>query len=302
MKIFKSIIKGADSAFKSWKGILITWIITLIMVSVFALPMRGALKAAFGNTMITEKLAQGFNIEVFTDLGPMFKIIVSYFTFGMFFLVFIGFIVNVFLAGGQFSFVGNDSGKRTFSEFFRTSAKNFWSFLIIAVIVRLLLNFLTGITFGVPVIILSMNDNLSRNAIIIIALFAVLFTVIIISIMLLVADYARAWQAANEKQSCFSALGFGFSETFRKFWSSFPLMLIILIIQVIFIFLVYLFISRWIPSTGGGVFLLFLLSQILFCVRIFLKIWRFGAVTALKRENNNPAGFETPVQDTNLGI
>lgn len=297
MKIFKSIIKGADSAFKSWKGILITWIITLIMVSVFAIPMRGALKAAFGNSMITEKLAQGFNIEVFTDLGPMFKVIVSYFTFGMFFLMFIGFIVNIFLAGGQFSFVGNDGGKRTFSEFFRTSAKNFWSFLIIAVVVRLLLNLLAGITLGVPVIILSMNDNLSMNAITIIASFAVIASSIVITLMLLIADYARAWQAANEKSACFSAIGFGFRETFRRFWSSFSVMLIILIVQVLFILAVFTIISGWIPSTGGGIFLLFALSQLLFCIRIFLKMLRFGAVTALMNENVKSTAFESPVPE-----
>jgi hypothetical protein len=205
----------------------------------------------------------------------------------LFFLIFIGFIINIFLAGGQFSFVRRETGSRTLSEFFRTSAKNFWSFLVISVLVRLLLNFVTGLTFGVPVLILSMSDSLSMNAIIAIAVFAVLASVVVISVLLLVADYARAWQVTSEKPACFTAIGFGFREAFSRFWSSFPLMLLILIIQVLFILIVFRLISGWIPSTGGGVFLLFIISQILFCIRIFLKVWRFGSVTTLMKINSD---------------
>jgi len=35
------------------------------------------------------------------------------------------------------------------------------------------------------------------------------------------------------------------------------------------------------PVTEGGIILLFIISQILFCIKILLKTWRYGSVTRL---------------------
>ncbi len=105
-------------------------------------------------------------------------------------------------------------------------------------------------------------------------------------IFTLVADYARAWHVAQDKLACFKALGFGFSRTFGTFLSSYPMMLILLVIQLVFTLIVMLFLSRWKPGTGGGVFLLFLASQILFYIKCGLKVWRYGSVTSLMEIKN----------------
>jgi len=99
--------------------------------------------------------------------------------------------------------------------------------------------------------------------------------------MLLVTDYARAWQVSNDKLNSFRALGFGFSETFGKFWSSLPLMVLMLLIQLLYIGLVFVLVSGWMPDTGRGVIFLFIGSQLLFIIKIFLKFWRYGSVTSL---------------------
>jgi len=112
-----------------------------------------------------------------------------------------------------------------------------------------------------------------------------LISIVVIPVMLLVADYARAWQVSYERPAGFKAIGFGFSETFSKFWSSYPMMLVILIVQILFICIVFSIIPGWRPLSGTGIFLLFLLSQILFFIRIFLKVWRYGSVTALMEQN-----------------
>lgn len=252
-----------------------------MLVSMLAIPMRGAINSAFGNSMITEKLSEGFNIEVFTDLGPMFRVIISYFTAGMLIIMLTGLIMNIFLAGGQFSFLRKDAPSLSASEFFRTSGRNFWSFLVITILSRIIINFLTAITFLAPIIVLTMSKSISLNSSVIVLSIAATASIIVISIMLLVTDYARAWQVSSDKLSCFKALGFGFSETFRRFWSSLPLMILMLLFQILFIGLVFVLISGWIPGTGREVFLLFIGSQLLFIIKIFLKIWRYGSVTSL---------------------
>jgi hypothetical protein len=291
MKILNSILSGATTGLKSWKGILITWVFSLILVSILAIPFRGALKSALGNSMITEQLAHGLNSEIFTDLGSSVKVIMSFFTSGLILLIFIGFLMNVFLAGGQFSFLSKNTTSLSSSEFFRTSGRNFWSFLVITVLTRFIINILTGITFLAPVLILTLSKNVSLNASIIVVSIAILVSVTVISIMLLVTDYSRAWQVSVNKLSCFKALGFGFRETFSRFWSSLPLMLIMVLVQILFIVLVFIIITGWIPDTGRGTILLFIGSQILFIIKIFLKIWRYGSVTALMEKNSETASI-----------
>lgn len=100
-------------------------------------------------------------------------------------------------------------------------------------------------------------------------------------ILLLVADYARAWQVINDKVNCLKALGFGFRQTFRTFYSSFPMMLIILIIQVVYVWFVIHLLAGIKPETDRGVILLFILSQVLFFIRILLKVWGYGSVINL---------------------
>jgi hypothetical protein len=298
MKIVNSILSGARAGLKSWKGVLITWLISLMIVSLLAIPFKSALKSAFGNSMITEKLANGLTAEIFTDLGSSMKIIMSFFTTGIFILMFIGFLINIFLAGGQFSFLRKDSANLSSSEFFRTSGRNFWSFLVITVLTRFIINFLTGMTFLAPVLVLTLSKSVSLNSSIIVVSIAAIASIIVISIMLLVTDYARAWQVSNDKLNCFRALGFGFRETFSRFWSSLPLMIIMLVVQIVFIVLVFLIVTGWIPSTGSEVFLLFVISQLLFIIKIYLKIWRYGSVTALM-DKNSEAGNVTEQYSSN---
>jgi len=107
-------------------------------------------------------------------------------------------------------------------------------------------------------------------------------------ILLLVADYARAWQASHEKNACFKAINFGFSRTFRTFFSSYPLMVILLIVQFLYGWFVLSIVPGMKPVTGGGVVLLFILSQLLFFIKILLKGWRYGSVTKLMEINNYP--------------
>ncbi|MCJ7448864.1 MAG: hypothetical protein MUO72_14350 [Bacteroidales bacterium] len=286
MKIIRALKSGALRALKVWKGVLIVWFCYLLLVSLVAIPMKGALKAGFGQSMITEMLRDGINVEVFSDLGAILTNLIAYFSSGLFLLLLFGILMNAFLTGGLFDSLKGISVKFSSAEFFRASARNFWSFLVITLLINIIILFLTVFIIGITAAITmqSYNDSGTTSFLAVIVAAIILLSVIII--LILVADYARAWQVAKEKPACFKALGFGSNRTFRTFLSSFPMMLMLISVQVLFAWLVLKILGSWKPLTTGGVFLLFLMSQFLFFIRILLKTWRYGSVTSLKEKND----------------
>jgi hypothetical protein len=289
MKIFLAMKSAALRTMRTWKGVLIIWFVSLVLVSLVALPMKGILKSALGSSMITEKLSEGFNLEIFTDLGTAFKSLTAAFSSGLILLVFVSILINAFLTGGLFCNLKGSAGKFSVGEFYRASAKNFWSFLIISLIISLILFLLALVIIVIPMAIVGQTESPSEGIMFRTGLITFLIFFVLLVIILLVADYARAWQVSNEKSRCFSAIGFGFKQTFTRFLSSWPLMLLILFIQVLFGWFVLKLIPSITPASGTGVFLFFLLSQLMFIIRVLLKTWRYGSVTALMEINNQPS-------------
>jgi hypothetical protein len=121
------------------------------------------------------------------------------------------------------------------------------------------------------------NDVIVINsAILLSSLFLFLVLILLIS-----ADYSRAWQVAHTDNACFKAINFGFRETFRTFFSSYPMMLIIILIQFFYMWLALKILHGFKPESGIGIIILFTASQLLFIVKLYLKISRYGSFTAM---------------------
>jgi len=281
MIIFSSLKTGILRSVRSWKGVLIVWFILYILVMVFMYPFRNSLGSAFGASMITEKLAGGFDIQAFTDLGSTLKSLSKFFTAGFAIIYLIGFIINAFLTGGLFSSLRNNSEKFSYQEFFRGCSVNFWSFLVISLIITLIMSLLSGIILLIPFGIITTSETITEKNAYTLVISAVAFLLMIIPLFLLVADFARAGKAANSNLSCFSALGFGFSHTFRNLKLSCILMLFLILAQIVLGILILSILPAWRPATGGGVFLLLIISQLMVYFRLLLKTWRYASVTSL---------------------
>jgi hypothetical protein len=286
MKIFRSIGSGAARAMRSWKCIMIIWFISLALVSLYVIPMKGILKTGFGSSTITALLRNGINIDVITDLEQYFYSLLSYFSSGLFFLVFLGILINTFLAGGLFKSLSGSSAVLSVPCFFRASAKYFWYFLGLYLIIVLIILFTGLMIVAVPAGLLVKSETASGSLKMIIEIICGSVFMAWLVILLLVADYARAWLIAAEKPVFFKALGFGFSEAFGRLGSSFPMMLIIMIVTLLYGWLFSKITGIWKPATGGAVFLLFLVSQLLVFIKVILRAWRYGSVTSLMEINN----------------
>ena len=298
MKILLAIKTGLSRSVRAWKGILISWFISLTMVSLLVVPLKAGLNAAFGRSMVTEKLMKGINFDALGDLGKNLYSIGSALFTGIILLSLSAILVNIFISGGLFDSARKDSGSASTDNFFSGSAKNFWSFLIISVILYLIIIALIVVVIAVPVTIAGNAESASEGIVFRTMVVSCSVFLVVIAIIFLVADYARAWQAARIQAASFRALGFGFSQTFRTFFLSVGLMIILLLLQALLAYFVIKIIAGYTPVTGGGVFLLFIILQLLMVLKIFLKVLRYGSITSLMEQNfiKVPVITENPVK------
>ena len=284
MKIFIYLKSGSYQAWRSRQGILIVWLAFFLLVLVFIYPLRGSLRSAFGSSMITERLAGGLDIEVFTDLGPTLKTILSSVTGGFIMVYVVGFLLNAFFTAGLFGSVRKETGKFSALEFFRAGSKNFWPFLFISLVITITFNFVTGVVLGIPMGVVILSETMPETSRFAVVISAGAVVLLLVPVFLLAADYSRAWKSTHENESFLKAIGFGFSRTFSKFWSSYIMMVLVILAQSALGILIMIILPAWKPVTGGGVFLLLIVSQLLFFARLLLKTWRYASVTSMMEE------------------
>ena len=279
MSILNPIISGAVRSIKSIKGVLSIWISTLFLVSLVVIPMRASINSVLGHSMITEKLKEGLNVDVLTDFGTNMTTIISGLSIGVFLLILFGILLNVFFNGGLFTTLRCGEEKYSSSQFFRGAGTNFWPFFLITFIMSLVILIIVALTFGISFLIENIGSSPAEGAGYKATIIGGIISVIILPVFLLVSDYARVWQVTSTESAGFKAIGVGFSQTFRHFFSSYPVMFVNVVIQALFGGFVLKFLSVKGPQTGLGIFLLFLLSQFFFIIKILLRVWRYGSVT-----------------------
>ena len=283
MKILLHLKSGAVSSFKSWKGILIIWLVTFVMIGIIAASAKSGLKSMIGSSMITELLRDSVNADVLTDLRDGLMVLLPSVTKGLGLLILITFITNAFFSAGLFNILGKKCSSKSLSCFLSGGASNFWSVLVINLIVTMIFIVIALLVGGIPALIVSKSGsgNPEPGALGRTIRMSFILMALLLPFVLLIADYARAWQTGNNPKKPFRAIGVGFAMTFGKFSISYPVMLILIIIQSVFgVFIVSKLLGSK-PLTGGGVFLLFLVSQIFFIIKLFLRAWRYGSVTSM---------------------
>ncbi len=276
---------GLSRAAKAWKPLILTWFIYFLMGSLLVLPLKATVRNALSDSSITEKLSGGIDPDVMTDLLESLPGLSTVFFKGLFLLIITGIIINGFITGGLFSSLRKAGNPGSLPEFFSASSKFFWKFtglsLIIGLIAILAFLFLVMLPVG---IIVNLSNSPDKTGFIFSIVFGGIYLVIL-GMLLLVADYSRAALVAGSVSSFFGALGFGFSETSRSFFPSLGLILLMMAFQGLFTASVLWFAGIWRPETSGGAFILLLVSQLLFSMKVYLKNTRYAAVTALMEIN-----------------
>jgi|WetSurMetagenome_2_1015567.scaffolds.fasta_scaffold14802_4 hypothetical protein len=285
MQLINSMKSGIIRSVRAWRGIILMWLFSLMLVSLVAVPLKHALKADLGSSMITEKLAHGINIEVFADLGSGFRNLGSYFVSGFLLIILIGFIFNAFLSGGIFSNLRKSASSFSTQEYFQACAKYFWPFFIISFLISLIIILLFILICLIPVSIVIQANASSEGALIKTAVVSGTIYLLLVAILLAIADYSRAWLVSSDTTQSLKALRFGFRHTFTTFPSTYSLILIILLVQFLFGWIVFSIVPVIRPAGEIGITMLFVLSQFLFIIKIYLKAWRYGSMISMMDNN-----------------
>jgi hypothetical protein len=280
MDLIRILKKGAVATASSYKLLLTVWAITLVMIMFVALPLRSSFKSVFGNSMITEKLSDGFDMGLAGDIGKAFGQLIASATTGGLLLVLAGFLLYTFFAGGLFTRFTIAWGELKVAAFMKASAHNFVPFLWIALLMCLIIGVYTALIIGIPTgIMLALSGgSLPQSGLI--KIFYVIWG-LGLPVWLFVADYSRRWIAATGSRKVFRALGEGFRALKKRFWISYITVLVILILNIVFVSGSMWFTACSMPEKGIMVFLLFLATQLLFLVRLFMKAWRYASVSQL---------------------
>lgn len=290
MKTINSLRTGAARVSGARNAVLIAWLLFFLLTVLLVYPLRAALNDAFGSSMITERLAEGLDIEVFADLGDKGKGILSFFTSGFIFTFLAAFLLNAFVSAGLFGIMRKDPAGFSAREFFRAAAGNFLPFLLILSVLTIAYCFFLILLLIVPLGASGSGDGGSAGSI---QLAGAVLLALLTPVFLLVTDYSRARKASRDDVSAFEAIGYGLNRTFGKFGRSYLLMVLLVLVQIVLLFAVFLLMPAWRPSSGRGVFLMLVVSQLLVIMRQFLKAWRYASVASMM-ESMEHAVYESP--------
>lgn len=277
MTLLRTLRKGAAAAATSYKLILLMWVITLVMIMFVSVPLKSLLVNIFGNSMTVERFADGFDLGLAGDMGKPLLNLISAASIGGLLLMAAGFFLYTFFAGGLFASYSRAWGTLKTNAFIRESARHFLPFLKIALLMILILAGWTFIVVGLPVIVTMTLLKGSTVGPFLIWIFSAIW-LLGMPVWLFVSDASRRWVAATGSGQALRAVGAGFRALAERFWLSYSIVLVIMILNIIFIFLSMWFAAWSVPSNGWMIFLLFLATQALFITRLFMKAWRYASV------------------------
>lgn len=280
MDYFRILKRGAAAAASSYRLILIIWLTTLMMVLLVAVPLKSILKGVFDKSLSTERMLDGFDAGLVGDMGQNFGYLAGAASLGGLLLLLAGFLLFTFFSGGLFTRFAAAYGSLDVASFMKASARNFFPFLLLALLMTLIIFAWTALIMGVPVgIMAAATDGAMSGSKLMMIPFII--WALGIPIWLLVTDHSRRWMAATGSGKIFRAMGTGFSALKRRFLKSYSAMLTVVLINVLFFGAALWIAALSVPEGGGTIFLLFLGTQALFILRLFLKAWRYATVSEL---------------------
>lgn len=242
--------------------------------------------SAADGSLAVNKLLADFNYMVYSDFvrlhGNKFRsLFLIILLFGVVFFIF-----NAFLTGGIFGELKSNE-KFSFKTFLRVGFSTFGSYLLLAVIQVIVLTItllISGILFTVAFMA---ADGGNERDYFFWSLPPLILTLFILSIVVVIFDYARCLLFENRRFNAFEDFGKGFRYIF-KYFSTVGFYWIIIGLHILVGLTYLLFDAVLGMSSVLTVVLMFVFQQAVVFARSFLRVMNFAVIQNFYRENPLP--------------
>jgi len=258
------------------------WIISLAGSLLIVAPLERNLGRLLDGSMASELLYDGFDIDVFADIMYAVMPAIASFSISFFLVTLLVFLANTFVTAGLFRILAG-SWKKPYKwkTFFLGADRGFLGFLFIAIIAGVSIILLLLILAGIPLAI-AFAAGAGYTLVVIIGSVAAFLLILALPVVLLTADYARVMLTADKYLGPWKAIVRGFKKVGKRLWKAWVAMIIILIVSALVGFIAWKFTLPSQAVTGGGLFLLLIISQLFIFLKVWIKVIRYGTVTAME--------------------
>ncbi len=310
MKVFINFLKGFRNTGRTVRMVVLLLVINFSFSLILAVPMYHSLQNSFGQSLVSERMAKGFdylwweefrdqaeglertftpsiigkgailnNLEALVqlrvfDLPPVVLI------FGLFYI-----ILHTFLAGGILYIFQKTDRRFSFKTFFKGAGVHFFRFFLLMLFSWLFFLLIGQVVKGALDAILGGVRETSFSEITPFYL-GLAFNAVILFLLLfiqMVFDYGRIKIVLEERRDILTAAAGAFGFVFRHLGSTLGLFYLLFLVQVGFT-LLYILIQGIIPqSVFLGVLGAFLFQQIFIFGLIWIRCWLYSSQLELYR-------------------
>lgn len=290
--------------------VLLLFVINLAFSLILAVPLYHSLKSSFGNSMVGEKMAKGFDYlwwEEYRDQSQGLELSFRPSLIGkgalldnleclvqmrlfdlpssLFILILVYILLHTFLAGGILSVFNQEEPQFAMKEFFGGARRHFLRFFLLLLLSWL---FFGAVGFALRNGLYLILDDIAENSLTELTPFylGLLFHVLILFLIFLIQmvfDYARIQIVMENGKDIVLASVKALRFVFRHPGLTLGIYYMIFFSSVL-ISILYVLIRGLMPqSTFFAIFLAFLLQQLLVFALIFLRCWLYSSEMELYR-------------------
>ncbi len=300
MKItYKSaFLKGFRELFYNQKFVILLWATNSILALIMTIPVTNMLFDNLQNSLMSDRLAAGFDFIWFTQFMEIYKRGISRLPNLLFGIATIYVLINTFYAGGLIA-VFNTSNKNHFIDFFYGGVKYWFRFIKVVAISILLYaaafiintffgRVIASIFSGTEMVVLDFTLRVIRYV----------FLVFMIGIVSIISDYTKVIMAVENRHDVFKSIadaaifiGNNFDKTFGVFF------IVALMGGIGAVF--YNIFDLVIPRTPYYFLILsFILQQILVIFRLNIRMLFYSTEVMLFKDLNAEMIETVEIEDT----
>jgi len=310
MRVLLNLVKGFSATGKTLRMVLLLFVINLLFSMILAFPMYSSLKSSFGQSLVGENMAEGFDYlwwgefmdsakGLETTLSPsiigkgaILNNLENLIQFRFFDLpsviIILGILyvlLHTFLAGGILSIFMKETPRFSMKEFFNGAGTYFIRFFLLMLISWVFFFFIGSFLGGQFNRII---NNVSKNSLSEVTPFylGLLFSATIFFLLLfiqMVFDYGRIKIVLEDSRNVLRSASEAFVFVFKHLGSTLGLYYLIFLVNVV-ITLIYVLLKGLIPQSALlTVFIAFLIQQVFIFAIIWLRCWLYSSQMELYR-------------------